>query len=156
MVRTAADNAQIRLTCHIDPDIGPINADPIRLRQVLLNLLSNSIKFTPTHGLIAVTVRQGPDAIRVAVSDTGIGMATEDIPKALEPFTQIEESLARKHGGTGLGLALSKMLVEGHGGTLSIESTRGIGTTVSFILPTEGSVVVPKPKDGREPMALAG
>jgi signal transduction histidine kinase/HAMP domain-containing protein len=156
MVRTEADNAHIRLTCHIDANIGPINADPIRLRQVLLNLLSNSIKFTPAHGLIAVTARQGADAIRVAVSDTGIGMAEEDIPKALEPFTQIEESLARKHGGTGLGLALSKMLVESHGGTLAIESTRGIGTTVSFVLPVDAAAVETPPKDGREPLALAG
>jgi two-component system, cell cycle sensor histidine kinase PleC len=126
------------------------------LRQVLLNLLSNSIKFTAAHGLIAVTVRQNADAIRVAVSDTGIGMAAEDIPKALEPFTQIEESLARKHGGTGLGLALSKMLVESHGGTLAIESSRGVGTTVSFVLPVASSLSHTAPKDGREPLALAG
>jgi signal transduction histidine kinase/HAMP domain-containing protein len=156
MVRNEAESAEIRLTCHIDQDIGPINADPIRLRQVLLNLLSNSIKFTAAHGLIAVTVRQNADAIRVAVSDTGIGMAAEDIPKALEPFTQIEESLARKHGGTGLGLALSKMLVESHGGTLAIESSRGVGTTVSFVLPVASSLSHTAPKDGREPLALAG
>jgi signal transduction histidine kinase len=83
-------------------------------------------------------------------------MATADIPKALEPFTQIEESLARKHGGTGLGLALTKMLVESHGGTLTIESTRGVGTTVSFTLPASSAVAKPAPKDGGAPWALAG
>jgi signal transduction histidine kinase len=88
-------------------------------------------------------------------------MAMEDIPKALEPFTQIEESLARKHGGTGLGLALTKMLVESHGGTLTIESSRGVGTTVSFTLPAEASLAnVPPaksaPRSGNEPVALAG
>jgi signal transduction histidine kinase/HAMP domain-containing protein len=146
MVHNEAESAGIRLTCQIDPDIGPITADPIRLRQVLLNLLSNSIKFTPAHGLIAVTVWQSGEIVRVAVSDTGIGMASADIPKALEPFTQIEESLARKHGGTGLGLALTKMLVESHGGTLTIESTRGVGTTVSFTLPAPGAAAKTAPK----------
>ncbi|HEX4195730.1 MAG TPA: ATP-binding protein [Stellaceae bacterium] len=152
MVHNEAESAAIRLSCRIDPDIGPITADPIRLRQVLLNLLSNSIKFTPANGLIAVTARRDGAVVRVGVSDTGIGMATADIPKALEPFTQIEESLARKHGGTGLGLALTKMLVESHGGTLTIESTRGVGTTVHFTLPASDAVA----KDGREPLALAG
>ena len=154
MVRNEAESAEICLTCHIEPNIGPIAADPIRLRQVLLNLLSNSIKFTHARGLIAVTVGQSDALIRVAVSDTGIGMAAADIPKALEPFTQIEESLARKHGGTGLGLALSKMLVESHGGSLTIESTRGVGTTVSFFLPVQGARAAPK--SGDQPLALAG
>jgi signal transduction histidine kinase/HAMP domain-containing protein len=161
MVRNEAESAEIRLTCHVDPDIGPIAADPIRLRQVLLNLLSNSIKFTQAHGLIAVTARRSGEIIRVAVSDTGIGMATADIPKALEPFTQIEESLARKHGGTGLGLALSKMLVESHGGSLTIESTRGVGTTVSFTVPVKGLPADAAPQTGgqqagRDPWAMAG
>jgi signal transduction histidine kinase/HAMP domain-containing protein len=166
MMRNGAETANIRLACTIDQDIGPIAADPIRLRQVLLNLLSNSIKFTPANGVIAVTVRRSGAFIRVAVSDTGIGMAAEDIPKALEPFTQIEESLARKHGGTGLGLALTKMLVESHGGTLTIESSRGVGTTVSFTLPAEASAAATAPvaalpakatpRPGDVPVALAG
>ncbi len=161
MMRNGAETANIRLACTIDKDIGAIAADPIRLRQVLLNLLSNSIKFTPANGVIAVTVRRSGAFIRVAVSDTGIGMAAEDIPKALEPFTQIEESLARKHGGTGLGLALTKMLVESHGGTLTIESSRGVGTTVSFTLPVEASPAAATPaksiaRSGDVPVALAG
>jgi len=156
MVRNEAESAEIRVSCSIEPNIGPITADPIRLRQVLLNLLSNSIKFTPARGLIAVTAASSGDSIRVAVSDTGIGMATDDIPKALEPFTQIEQSLARKHGGTGLGLALSKMLIESHGGSLTIESTRGVGTTVSFVLPASSIVADVRSRPGDEPFALAG
>jgi signal transduction histidine kinase/HAMP domain-containing protein len=154
MARKEAEGAEICLTCHVEPNIGLVAGDPIRLRQVLLNLLSNSIKFTPARGLIAVTVGRSDAVIRVAVSDTGIGMAADDIPKALEPFTQIEESLARKHGGTGLGLALSKMLVESHGGSLTVESTRGVGTTVSFVLPARSALA--GPKSGDRPLALAG
>lgn len=156
MVRNEADSAGIRLTCHVDADISRISADPIRLRQVLLNLLSNAIKFTPAHGLIAVTARQSADSVRVAVSDTGIGMAQEDIPKALEPFTQIEESLTRKHGGTGLGLALSKMLIESHGGILTLESMRDVGTTASFVLPITSASTDATPKADAQPLALAG
>jgi two-component system cell cycle sensor histidine kinase PleC len=155
MVRNEAESAAVRLTCHIDPGIAPISADPIRLRQVLLNLLSNSIKFTPAQGLIAVTVRQSGESVRVAVSDTGVGMAPEDIPRALEPFTQIEESLTRKHGGTGLGLAVSKMLVESHGGSLTLDSERGVGTTVSLLLPVARGLPEAPAQDDRPPIAIA-
>jgi signal transduction histidine kinase/HAMP domain-containing protein len=155
IVREQAESAAIKLVCSIEPNIPLVNADELRLRQVVLNLISNAIKFTSKGGLIAVTAQRSGGDVRVAVSDTGIGMAPEDIPKALEPFSQVDNSLSRKYGGTGLGLPLSKLYVEGHGGTLSIESARGHGTTVSFALPAATSVSVPT-EVLVAPLALAG
>ena len=155
IVREQAESAAIKLVCSIEPKIPLVNADELRLRQVVLNLISNAIKFTSKGGLIAITAQRSGSDVRVAVSDTGIGMAPEDIPKALEPFSQVDNSITRKYGGTGLGLPLSKLYVEGHGGRLSIESTRGHGTTVSFTLPAATSVSAPT-EVLVAPLALAG
>ena len=155
IVREQAEAANVKLVCSIEPGIALVNGDAIRLRQVILNLISNAIKFTPKGGMIAVTTQQIDNDVRVAVSDTGIGIAAEDIPKALEPFSQVDNSLSRKYGGTGLGLPLSKLYVEGHGGTLSIESVRGHGTTVFFTLPAATSVSQPT-EVLVAPLALAG
>jgi len=114
-----------------------VQADRGRVRQVLLNLLSNAIKFTPDGGRI--TVEAGPvnggSAIRIAVTDTGIGMATEDQPKLFQEFSQLDASASRKYEGTGLGLALSRRLIELHGGTIGVESEMGKGSTFWFTLP---------------------
>jgi len=98
--------------------------------------LSNAIKFTPAGGRIVVSAQRTGDCISVSVRDSGIGMAANDIPKAFEPFGQVDSSHARKYGGTGLGLPLSKMFVELHGGGLAIESVLGEGTIVTVSLPT--------------------
>ena len=112
------------------------HGDERRLKQVLINLLSNAFKFTPEGGRISVGASVDPDAgFLIRVADTGIGMAAEDIPKALAPFGQVDGSLARDFNGTGLGLPLSKALVEMHGGTLALESALGAGTTVTLRLP---------------------
>ena len=108
------------------------------LRQVLLNLIGNAIKFTPSGGRIDIngtTTAEG--GIMVSVADTGIGIAPQDIPLALTPFGQVELTLSRAHGGVGLGLPLSQRLAELHGGRLRVESTVGRGTTVSVTLPPE-------------------
>ena len=111
-------------------------ADERRLKQVLLNLLSNAVKFTNAGGRVTLSVDdEGARGLAIRVIDTGIGMASEDIPKALEPFGQVDSKLARKYEGTGLGLPLSKALVELHGGSLRIESELGVGTTVTVIFP---------------------
>ena len=120
---------------NIEPQLPTVQGDATRLRQVLLNLLSNAIKFTPASGTIMVSAQRFSDEIILSVRDSGIGMAAKDIPTALAPFGQIDSSLARKYGGTGLGLPLSKMFVEMHGGDLSIESAPGLGTTVTIRLP---------------------
>jgi two-component system cell cycle sensor histidine kinase PleC len=155
IVREQAESSGIKLVSSIEPGIALVNGDTVRLRQVVLNLVSNAIKFTPRGGLIAVTAQQSEGHVRIAVSDTGIGIAAEDIPKALEPFSQVDNSLSRKYGGTGLGLPLSKLYVEGHGGTLSIESVRGHGTTVSFTVPIATAVCQPT-EVLVAPLALAG
>jgi signal transduction histidine kinase len=111
-------------------------ADELRLKQVLVNLLSNSVKFTPSGGTVSVTATIAADGSAIlAVADTGIGIAAEHIPDALAPFGQVDSRITRKYGGTGLGLPLSRGLVDLHGGTLTIESTPGRGTVVSIVLP---------------------
>ena len=116
-----------------------VQADKGRVRQVLLNLLSNAIKFTPDGGRI--TVAAGPvnggngSEVRIAVTDTGIGIAPEDQPKLFQEFSQLDASASRKYEGTGLGLALSRRLIELHGGTIGLESEMGKGSTFWFTLP---------------------
>ncbi len=116
-----------------------VQADPGRVRQVLLNLLSNAIKFTPDGGritVVAALVNGGSiSEVRIAVSDTGIGIAPEDQPKLFKEFSQLDASASRKYEGTGLGLALSRQLVELHGGTMGVESEMGKGSTFWFTLP---------------------
>ena len=148
IVAKQAENAEVAISSTADEGVPLVAADHTRLRQLLLNLLSNAIKFTPKGGKITVAVRRGDDAVRILVSDTGIGMDAKDIPKALEPFGQIDSSLARIYGGTGLGLPLSKLFAEQHGGRLDVESARGRGTTVMVTLP----VLRNEPK----PLAAAG
>jgi len=112
-----------------------LNADDRRLRQILLNLLSNAVKFTPEGGDVCVSATMTRDGLAIAVADTGIGIAEEDIPRALERFGQIDSALSRKHQGTGLGLPLAKHLVELHAGALTVQSEFGAGTTVTVTFP---------------------
>ena len=114
-----------------------VQADRGRVRQVLLNLLSNAIKFTPDGGQITVAAGpvNGVSEVRVAVTDTGIGIAAEDQPKLFQEFSQLDASASRKYEGTGLGLALSRRLVELHGGAIGVESEIGKGSTFWFTLP---------------------
>jgi signal transduction histidine kinase len=124
-------------------EIAPrVHADERRLRQILLNLFSNAIKFTPAGGEVRVSVSVGEDVdgVQIAVSDTGIGMREEDILRAFEPFEQIDSSLSRKYEGTGLGLPLAKKLAELHGGDILIASKPGMGTTATILLPASRSV----------------
>ncbi|MBX9460402.1 MAG: PAS domain-containing protein [Brevundimonas sp.] len=118
------------------PDLPTIEADHRGLKQVVLNLLSNAVKFTPEGGDIVVALsREDDDRVRVAVTDTGIGIAAEDLGRLARPFEQVEGQHSKTTQGTGLGLALTKSLIELHGGTLTLESEPGRGTTVSFDLP---------------------
>jgi signal transduction histidine kinase len=113
-----------------------VRADHRMIKQILLNLASNAVKFTPKGGDVVLAARLESDGrFAIAVADTGIGIAPEDIERALTPFAQIESSLDRRYEGTGLGLPLTKSLVELHGGELVIESEPGRGTTVTVYLP---------------------
>jgi PAS domain S-box-containing protein len=116
-------------------------ADERCLRQVLINFLSNAIKFTPKGGDVAASARLEPDGgIAITVADTGIGMAQDDIPQALAPFQQLEGSHSRKHEGTGLGLSLTKAMVELHDGSLRVVSKVGAGTTVTAHFPPKRTI----------------
>ena len=138
------------LTLHLDaPDLPEIDADHRGLKQVLLNLISNAVKFTPEGGEITVALRREADRIRVAVTDTGIGIAAEDVARLARPFEQVEGQHSKTTQGTGLGLALTKSLIELHHGELLIESEPGKGTTVSFALPIE------RPQDHQTQQARA-
>jgi signal transduction histidine kinase/HAMP domain-containing protein len=135
-----ARDANVTLATHIGEHLPTVEADTVRLRQVLLNLLSNAIKFTSAGGTIDAEVARHPEGVALRVRDSGAGMAPGDIPRALQPFIQVDTSLARRHGGTGLGLPLTKIFVELHGGRLEIESTVNVGTTVAVILPASPGV----------------
>ena len=143
LVEAQAFQGDIRLSVSLDPEVPFIRADERRLRQVLINLLSNAVKFTPEGGKVIVTSARRSGGLAISVRDTGIGMAPEDIPKALAPFGQIERKVRRKQEGTGLGLPLARQLVELHGGTFAIESTISVGTTVTFLLPASRVVASP-------------
>jgi PAS domain S-box-containing protein len=143
MLRIRADEQAVRLEAEALPDLPPICCDRLRLKQALINLISNAVKFTPKYGRVSVSVSMNGAGLALSVSDTGIGMRPEDIPRALEPFRQIEPQLNRRHDGVGLGLALTKALVERHGGRLELTSALGAGTTATIHLPAE-RVVVPE------------
>jgi PAS domain S-box-containing protein len=136
LVRDRSDRAGLKLS--FTPPRAPIRlrGDRIRLKQVVLNLLSNAIKFTPAPGQITMVLeRSAGTGLVIAITDTGIGMHSDEIPVALEPFRQIGGTLNRHQDGTGLGLPLAKSLVEMHGGRLDIVSAPGEGTTVRVTLP---------------------
>lgn len=126
---------QVRLVCDLPPDLPLLRADRRRVRQMLMNLISNALKFTPAGGTVTVSAQVTADGLALTVADNGIGMAPKDMTKALEPFGQVDSSLARKYEGAGLGLPLTRQLAEQHGGSLSLDSKPGCGTTVTVTLP---------------------
>jgi signal transduction histidine kinase len=133
----AAKNGN-QIAVHCDPAIGMMHADQMRLRQALLNLMSNANKFTE-HGTISVDARQanenGRDWITIAIADTGIGMTAEQMGKLFQEFSQADASTTRKYGGTGLGLAISKRFCQMMGGDITVESEPGRGSTFTIRLP---------------------
>ncbi len=140
MIRQQASHQEINLKTDIADHLPLVICDHRRIRQVLLNLLSNATKFTPAGGLVTVSARFDGERVSLRVADTGIGIADKDIPLAMERFGQIDSSLNRKYEGTGLGLPLSKRLVELHEGTLTLESELGVGTTVTVTFPANRTV----------------
>ncbi|MCE2509629.1 MAG: PAS-domain containing protein [Alphaproteobacteria bacterium] len=138
LVHQKAEQGGIKLVSRVVPGLPRFRADGLKIKQILLNLLSNAIKFTPKDGRIDVEVSRDADGgLVIAIKDTGIGIAPEDVPKALAPFGQVDNSLSRRYAGTGLGLPLTKKLVELHGGTLTLSSRLGEGTEVSVHFPAK-------------------
>jgi signal transduction histidine kinase len=131
-----AANANVKLIATISPNLPAVRGDERKMKQILINLLSNAVKFTPEKGEVTLIARRDEGGgVEITVSDTGIGIAPEDIPKALSPFNQIDSSLSRKYNGTGLGLPLAESFTRMHGGTLTLESSAGEGTRVVLYFP---------------------
>ena len=136
-VEPQAQKAQVGLSHCIEAGVSFIRADERRMRQILINLLANAVKFTPPGGQVGLAIRRTDKGLLIEVSDTGIGIPADKIELAMEPFSQVEADANRNYQGTGLGLPLAKRLVELHGGTLSLESKVNQGTVVSIILPPD-------------------
>ncbi|WP_173980089.1 ATP-binding protein [Magnetospirillum sp. UT-4] len=141
LLREMAGEQGLSIVVRLDPAIGAVLADERLVKQMLLNLLSNGIKFTPRGGTLTVSAAPGDDGeVVLRVADTGRGIPREKLARVLEPFRQAHDEVTLAHPGTGLGLPIVKALIELHGGTLEIESTVGVGTTVSLRFPAERAV----------------
>lgn len=150
MMRLQAEAKNVDLQAQIAPDAGEINADRRAVQQILINLVSNAIKFTPDGGDVVVGAKRIGSRLHFWVRDTGIGIAEEDFANLGKPFMQIQSDYTRRFEGTGLGLSLVKGLVALHEGTMSIESMPGEGTTVTIGLPVNG----PKGRSNDKPGVL--
>jgi diguanylate cyclase (GGDEF)-like protein len=153
IMKSLAENKSIDIKVSIDEGISSITADRVKLKQVLYNLLSNAIKFTPERGMVGVDVYKeiniegrypwampGLEFVKFSIWDTGIGISPEDNEKIFDEFEQANSTFSRKYGGAGLGLALTKKLVELHGGNITVESIPGEGSTFSFLIPVTSPV----------------
>jgi signal transduction histidine kinase len=139
-VEQQAKAANVCLLTVPAPDVARLRGDRRRVRQVLINLLANAVKFTLPGGRVTVHTRHDANGLTIAVSDTGIGIAEADIPTALDHFGQVDSDLARQYDGAGLGLPIAKQLMESHGGSLEIMSAPEVGTTVTITFPAERAV----------------
>jgi PAS domain S-box-containing protein len=136
VLRGLATRKQIRLETAVDPAIGSVILDPAKLKQVLYNYASNAIKFTPEGGRVALRAApEGADAVRLEVEDTGIGIRPEDLGRLFVEFQQLDAGPAKRHEGTGLGLALTKRLVEAQGGRVGVRSIPGQGSVFYAVFP---------------------
>ncbi|NTU81321.1 MAG: response regulator [Chloroflexales bacterium] len=147
MVAQIAHVKRITLTSSFDGQVQRVYADERRLKQILVNLLANAVKFTPEGGKVGLEVQGNPEqqAVTFTVWDTGIGIAAEDLPKLFQPFVQLDSSLNRQYSGTGLGLALVARLAQAHRGSVAVESTPGQGSRFSVTLPWSPTVPATTP-----------
>jgi len=155
LLKDRASKARLSLHALVPPDAPQLRADARVVKQILLNLLTNAIKFTPAGGDVRVVGRRLPGGgFALAVEDTGVGIAAADIPRVLEPYGQV--GAARRHNpdGTGLGLPLVKKMIELHGGTLALESTPGVGTVATVTFPA-ARVTAPDDRATAAPLAKA-
>ncbi len=130
-----AENQNITLTSHLPDTLPLINGDKERLHQVVLNIISNAVKYNRSEGSVTVTAESGEKTVTVTVSDTGLGIPAEDLPRIFERFYRVDKARSRKRGGTGLGLAIAKEIVESHGGEIVFDSVYGQGSTVYLRFP---------------------
>lgn len=161
-VLPAANAKQVRVVADVRADVPPIEGDPKRLQQVLANVLSNAIKFTPREGEVRVRCDADPDSIVIEVSDSGDGIAPEFLPFVFDRFRQADSRSTRKHGGLGLGLSIARHLLEQHGGEIrAFSAGAGQGTTIRIRLPISstarpGGEGAATPHGGRDDLRLDG
>ncbi len=144
--RKAAEAHGVTIGLEVAADAGRAELDPRALRRMLNALLDNAIKFNREGGTVAVSARRAGGALEIAVADTGIGIAREDLAKLFKPLAQLDAGLVRRHGGAGLGLALARRLAELHGGTIEVESEPGKGSTFTLRLPMHDGDPVFRPE----------
>ena len=135
LIRERAQRHDIALALDADPQLGEIVADERKFKQILLNLLTNAVKFTPDGGKVDVSARRDDGSVHIAVRDTGIGIAVEDQDAVFDAFRQVGKHYTNKQEGTGLGLTLTRKFVELHGGRIWLESVPGKGSTFTFNIP---------------------
>ena len=153
IMRDRAEEAGVTLELDVPPKLPRLRADPRAVKQILLNLLSNAVKFTDAGGRVVVSAQlAGNGGLRIQVEDTGIGIAEEDIAKAMAPFGQVDSSLSRKYEGTGLGLPLTRRLVDLHDGSLTLTSQAEQGTCVTINFPQDR--VCPQQVDFEPPRVM--
>ena len=155
LVEPQAMQGKLSVKKHIPSSLPNLMADEVRVRQILINLLSNAVKFTPEGGSVQISAAEVKGSIAITVKDTGIGIPRDQIKKVLEAFHQIDSKISRKYEGTGLGLPLTKHLVELHGGALKVESALNLGTTVTFTIPPTFMQSARNPDGGSKPFAPA-
>ncbi|MEO8842799.1 MAG: response regulator [Kofleriaceae bacterium] len=144
LTRTTAATKRISVESDVDPTLTDIVLDPGRFKQVAYNYLSNALKFTPENGRVIVRCIAADEAtFRLEVEDTGVGIAASDLGRLFVEFQQLEQGTAKRHQGTGLGLALSRRLVEAQGGTVGVCSEPGLGSTFHAVLPRQSAIVLP-------------
>jgi len=136
LIEAKANSRKVLLTVDLPAGLPQMMGDSLRIRQVVLNLLSNAVKFTPEGGSATLMAGVSADGLEIVVADTGIGISPKDVENVWRPFFQADSTLARRYGGTGLGLALVRHFVEAHGGTIALDSAPGQGTTVRVTLPS--------------------
>jgi PAS domain S-box-containing protein len=142
MMSDRAAHKHLNMPVNVAPNVLPVLADRLKIKQVLLNLLSNSVKFTPDGGeIITEAFLDEQNALILTVKDTGVGISPDNLEKVLEPFGQIGDAYTRSHDGTGLGLTLAKSIVELHGGVIKVDSKLNVGTVVLVSFPQERTLV---------------
>ncbi|MCC7010526.1 MAG: PAS domain S-box protein [Acidobacteria bacterium] len=152
-IQREADAKDVRIRRELDPNAGSVAGDSARLQQIVWNLVSNAVKFTPAGGTVSIALRARPGKAEIVVSDSGAGMRPETLPYIFDRFHQADRSITRRFGGLGLGLAIVKHLVDLHGGTVRAESAgEGRGSTFTVLLPTSTAVVATPAEDDASPL----
>jgi signal transduction histidine kinase len=151
VVRGLAASKRLRVAYELDDAVTTVVVDPARVKQILYNYLSNAIKFTPDGGQITVRVLpQEEDSFRIEVEDSGVGVAEQDVARLFVEFQQLDPGAATRYPGTGLGLALTKRLAEGHGGHVGVQSEVGKGSLFFVVLPRHASPAATARSPSRE------